>query len=399
MDRISATSTRAGGGVDRPGPYLSIVACSRNDGHGENLIERMQLFINGIADQAGRYCLDCELILVDWNPPPDKPGLAEALQYPDGGGHLASRVIVVPPELHARLPHADVLPLFQMLAKNVGIRRARGRMVLSTNIDILFPDQLMEWLAKGDLDHDALYRVDRADIKVPFGTPAASDLACVRTLPPVRVHRRDGTYDGANHRVIPLYASLADILRYRYLHRWRSGSPPEVRPAKPARQLATPWDRLSDVTVKAWRLTTLRKPHVLACGDFTLMSRDNWMLVGGHAEWPMYSWNLDALLLYQARAFGIREINLPAHCAVMHMDHSKGSGWTPDGAGELFARMTERGVPVLTDDRLAAETRELGLTTLRRRRPLVYNRPDWGCAGAAVDEILLPASRHTAPAS
>ena len=71
------------------------------------------------------------------NPPADKPPLVEALQWPADLGPCVVRVITVPHEIHARMAHSDALPLFQMIAKNVGIRRARGKFVLATNI----PDQ------------------------------------------------------------------------------------------------------------------------------------------------------------------------------------------------------------------------------------------------------------------
>ena len=62
-------------------PHLSIVAASRNDDHGGNLFERMQLFVDGLADQARRFDMPTELVLVEWNPPADRPSLAEALRW------------------------------------------------------------------------------------------------------------------------------------------------------------------------------------------------------------------------------------------------------------------------------------------------------------------------------
>jgi hypothetical protein len=378
----------------RRSPYLSIVACSRNDGHGENLIERMQLFVDGIADQAERFRLDCELILVDWNPPEGRPGLAEVLRYPEAGGFLTSRVVVVPPEVHAELPHAEALPLYQMIAKNVGIRRARGRMVLSTNVDILFPDALIAWLARGELDEDALYRTDRADICVPFQVSEVVDPATARGLRPLRVNRRNGTHDADGHRVIPIYTSPLDLARYqggRLLSRKRGR---ELRPGKPGAASSTQKLRVLRIAGKVARTFTVSKPHLNACGDFTLLSRDNWLRIGGHAEWPIYSWNLDALLLYQARAHGIGEIDLPRPFTVLHMDHSKGSGWTPEGAVDLFARMSARGIPVLTDDGLMGEVRRLGLGPMRRARPRQFSPETWGYAGLTLDQRTFP---ETAP--
>ena len=56
----------------------------------------------------------------------------------------------MPSELHARYPHGDALPLYQMIAKNVGIRRARGQFVLATNIDILFSNELASISRRAD---------------------------------------------------------------------------------------------------------------------------------------------------------------------------------------------------------------------------------------------------------
>jgi hypothetical protein len=286
------------------------------------------------------------------------------------------------------LPHSDALPLFQMIAKNVGIRRARSRMVLSTNIDILFPDALIGWLTGGDVNEDALYRVDRADIKVHFGTPQASDLSALRSTAPMRVNRQDGIYDADGQRIVPLYTGIPDFVRYRWTQFRHAEHARQVRPALPTGAGQTALRRAVGDARKAWRLATLRKPHLNACGDFTMMSRDNWLRIGGHAEWAMYSWNIDALLLYQARAHGIREVDLPEPFTVLHMDHSRGSGWTPDGAGDLFTRMATRSIPVLTDDGLVAEAHRLGLGVGRRRRPRRYNADSWGFADQPLSDSI-----------
>jgi hypothetical protein len=103
----------------------------------------------------------------------------------------------------------------------------------------------------------------------------------------------------------------------------------------------------------------------------------------------MYSWNLDALLLYQARAHGIPEVDLPDEFTVLHMDHSKGSGWSPDGAGDLFHRMAARGVPVLTDEGLVAEIRRLGIGPARRHQPRQYNPDSWGYGDLQLPDIAV----------
>jgi hypothetical protein len=175
-------------------PYLSVVATSRNDDHGGRLLHRMQVFIDGFIEQCKRHRLDAELILVEWNPPPERPRLAAALRWPSEPGPCRVRIIEVPPDVHRRFRFFDCLPLFQMIAKNVGIRRARGQFVLATNIDILFSDELMRFLASRRLDGGRMYRIDRHDVMpdVPLEASLDEQLAFCRSHL-LRIHTRDGS--------------------------------------------------------------------------------------------------------------------------------------------------------------------------------------------------------------
>src|SRR5258705_4390417 len=78
-----------------------------------------------------------------------------------------------------------------MIAKNVGIRRARGNFILATNIDIVFSDELMQFIARKKLDPKKIYRVDRYDIQ----SGLSNDLTLDETLEyawanPIRAHHR-----------------------------------------------------------------------------------------------------------------------------------------------------------------------------------------------------------------
>jgi hypothetical protein len=190
-------------------PYLSVVVATRNDDHGVDLLRRTQIFLDGLAAQARRHRVDTELIVVEWNPPADRPPLAEALVWPPSDGFFSARVVTVPERVHRGLDHSDRLLLFQMIAKNVGIRRAHGEFILATNVDLLFSDELMSFLAQRVLRHDRLYRVDRYDAAsdVPYPAPVAEQLAwCDRHL--VRICRREGTYDLVGNRVYRIYEDI-----------------------------------------------------------------------------------------------------------------------------------------------------------------------------------------------
>jgi len=177
-------------------PYLSIVVTARNDDHGGNLLHRMQAFTSGWISQAIRYSIPSELIIVEWNPPPDKPRLAEALEWPSDLGACQVRIIEVPQELHARFAHGDALPLYQMVAKNVGILRARGEFVLATNIDILFSNELACFFAARRLQRGRMYRIDRHDAMsdIPRDGSLDEQLEYCRTHL-IRVNVREGTYN------------------------------------------------------------------------------------------------------------------------------------------------------------------------------------------------------------
>jgi hypothetical protein len=398
-------------------PYLSVVATSRNDDHGGKMLERMQLFVNGLTAQCDRHRLDCELVLVDWNPPTDRAGLADALTWPAGEGYLAVRVIQVPHSYHAKLAHSDKLPLFQMIAKNVGIRRARALFVLATNVDVLLSEPLMEALARRDLDPSTLYRADRYDISDgidPFWPIEAQLVYCESHV--TLVNELEGSRDlrtGHFDRVQPpqlrwtkraprRVRAAARVLVYswysvrRSVRRFIAGADgPSSAPGSSARPGLLETARRKALAVEdAWNgeLANLRL-HTNASGDFTLMSREAWIKAGGYPELEMYSMHLDGLILYQAHYAGIAEIDLPY--PLYHVEHGGGFRPQANGGNPLYRRLDEAGIPRITDDQLRAWIREMR----KKGRPIPFNDESWGLAHETLPERdieLAPAVPTTA---
>jgi hypothetical protein len=176
-------------------PYVSVVATSRNDDHGGGMLRRMQIFVNAWIDQCRRHDLASELVLVEWNPPAERESLSEVLRWPADPGPCAVRIVTVPEAFHRRYRHSDSLPLFQMIAKNAGIRRARAPFVLSTNVDILFGDALVSFLAARRLEKGRFYRIDRSDAmgEVPLEADVVEQLEYCRTHL-LRVNEREATF-------------------------------------------------------------------------------------------------------------------------------------------------------------------------------------------------------------
>lgn len=522
-----------------PDPYLSLVVTSRNDNHGGTLLRRMQTFVNALIGQCKRHGLCAELVIVEWNPPADRPPLAEALHWPADTGPCQVRIIEVPRELHARYKFAKELPLYQMIAKNVGIRRARGQFVVATNIDILLSDELMQYLARGGLKRHRMYRIDRHDAMtdVPVDAPVEEQLAYCRTHL-LRLNARDGTFHltpdgrptlGPNdiaspeagvvfgrawygvernpqgevfrwvgddavmlvqspmgrsralcleiepgpgvrsepfdlrilneegltvargrvegrrliHLALPLERGRAHGFRFlttgggellagdprimnfrvfRCFWSWpvRSVAPP-VAEAPPGYNLTVRfpslyalvrWSRTGRVLRAAWErwapeslrrvhkpLALLGKPgagrvppihlHTNGCGDFTLMAREHWFELGAYPELDAFSLHLDSLFCFMAHHGGVVEEVLTDPMRIYHIEHSAGSGWTPEGADKLMERITAKGIACLDTQ----EVLDWASDMRQHDRAATFNGPDWGLAGEQLPETLIPGAR------
>jgi len=337
-------------------PLLSIVVTSRNDDHGGNALRRMQLFVSSLLQQLTRHNLDSELIIVEWNPPLDRPRLVDVLKWPSKPGSCAVRIIEVPAEIHRRFDHSEKLPLFQMIAKNVGIRRAQGRFVLATNIDILFSDEMMRFLASDQLVDRCFYRVDRYDVPsdIPDDVSIDEQLKyCWQNV--LRINRRNDTRvlgnGGFNLRrlVKDARSSLREIRRI-------------IRGEE-------------------------QPLHTNACGDFTLMAREHWFAVRGYAEFELYSFWIDSLLCYAAHYAGAKEAVLKDPMRIYHIEHSLGSGWTPGPGGELLNRRLEvAGIPQLSGNQYAVWVKQMR----KQRQPIIFNESQaWGLANESLPETII----------
>jgi hypothetical protein len=139
-------------------PYISVVIVGRNDDYGVNFLSRINTFIRSLDYQIRNYPDLFELIIVEWNPLPDRAPLKDVIVSVE---NLKLRIITVSPEIHNGINHPA--PVLEYYGKNAGIRRAHGEFVLTTNPDIIFSDQLIESLSQKILIKDLYYRADRYD--------------------------------------------------------------------------------------------------------------------------------------------------------------------------------------------------------------------------------------------
>jgi hypothetical protein len=151
---------------DADPPYLSIVLTGRNDNFGGDFTERFIRALRFNHEQLAAAGVSHEFVLVEWSPLPGKPYLASVVEDACQGmvpTHLVS--FVVDPAYHDAFSMNPRLAFQEFIAKNVGVRRSRGRFILTTNTDIYLGRAVVARLAAGDLEARRLYRAVRVDLR------------------------------------------------------------------------------------------------------------------------------------------------------------------------------------------------------------------------------------------
>lgn len=337
-------------------PYLSIIATTRNDDHGGDLLRRTQAFLNSVYYQAKRSGLPLELILVEWNPPADRPLLKDVLVPPAEDVPVVLRIIVVPEEVHNTYNFSKALAMYQMTAKNVGIRRAKGEFILCTNIDILFTDQCFEILAKRQLKKGTYYRTNRCD--VPKEVMDIDSLQDQLDFCEKNIIRRMGKTNRQESVSLPSFLywfpRVAAIVNSVWLFFWKLSHPGQF-----------PYFRMDTVT----------------CGDFTLMSKEDWMKIDGYVELDMYSIHIDTMALWSCVALGMKQEIFPYYACVYHIDHY--NGWESDDVIKTIRFLADK--PSLDYSIIHRG----GMKMVENGTNWGLNKEDWGWANEQFQEYEL----------
>ena len=303
-----------------------------------------------------------------------RPPLAEELRFPDDKGPCAIRIIQVPPEIHSQYKHASDLPLYQMIGKNVGIKRALGEFVLATNIDIFFPDSLICFM-RDKLEKGVLYRSDRLDIpnELPL-TESFDDLLAFCQDEHFRINGKFGTQ---NLNPPPFFFKSALKAFFTKTAASIKSKSKKITSSKAWKALFLAW---REMFINRFHLFFYPQLHLNGCGDFTLLSNDDWQKLRGYPEWDMFSFHIDSVLLFQAYYHGIREIDLPREMSIYHIEH--GSGYSAEAAKSLFQRLDEKGIAYLKYLDFLRVIRKLRLS----KTPIVYNDEHWGLSQFELEE-------------
>ncbi|UBF24119.1 hypothetical protein K9N68_20625 [Kovacikia minuta CCNUW1] len=286
-------------------------------------------------------------------------------------------------------------------------------------LDLLFSDELFKFLASRQLESGKMYRLDRYDVcsDVPLESSLDEQLEyCKHNL--LRINRCDGMEyiqvkdTQAEEEIVPIAptppawqekipdAALPTLAQLRNIY--KKLLPTSIKDAI-LRQL--PPDAI-DWLIRQQLLAVKPPPppeaveleaaiaepdpphprlHTNACGDFTLLSKADWLALRGYAEFEMYSFHIDSVFCYTAAYAGIEEVILEDPMRMYHIEH--GGGWTPETEKDLDQRLATRKIPKMTYEQLLAVMDVLKLQRQGKRTfENIFNNENWGLADETLPE-------------
>jgi hypothetical protein len=146
-------------------PYVSIVITGRNDGHGGDFVRRFLATLAFNHRELSARGVAHEFVHVEWAPIAGAPLLADVVDERCPASLAAVfRTIIVDAAYQDVLTLNPRVTYLEYVAKNVGLRRARGEYVIVTNCDIFFGRRILERLERRDLQAEVVYRAPRWDL-------------------------------------------------------------------------------------------------------------------------------------------------------------------------------------------------------------------------------------------
>jgi hypothetical protein len=248
---------------------ISAVIVSRNDNYGGHLNERASYCLQSSIDTYD------EVIYVDWNSP-TKSLLYDISKNINFKGNL--KHIVISPEIASILttydPYASVC--CEVLGRNIGIRRATGDYIVSTNIDIIAPkrNKLEEIIST--LEPNTFYTFSRRNTNIP------------EIL----------NFHGNDEFMYQDYDKLREYL---------------------ITENKQPLEAIND-----------NCSLINCCGDFQIAPKEIWNHVKGFEEELVYSMYSDSNVHKKAMYYGYN-VKALFDLEFYHIDHGKGGGGFLDG--------------------------------------------------------------------
>lgn len=410
-------------------PYLTLVLASRNDNYGgEDAASRIRASLRWTDRMAQRYGIAVEMIVVEWNPPPGQPLLWTVL--PLLPNVQCVRIITVPTWVHEdwsarhRREGKQYPPVHEFLAKNIGIRRARGKWLMPQALDTLMSEMWWKDVADGLLERsERAYQLDALANPLVFQPGQGWDLEDdMRIWTSFLQKDRDRDWYRQRYNNMfkgrGLWREMQDDARLnavstdslhddwdkidgrrrviRVLHRMaRIDSDvalserdvvymtPEKVEQKLAEKVLRIWGEyecpykpqplhlmalgyLNSCYFSMRHMSLRREPFEQASGDFTLMRTSTWRAVKGYTEQSSYA-HFDSAFVNRMLRLGFAQHVYAYPRVIWHQGHK----------GGLAQRMANY-YSIMTDFRLF------------RSDPLCMNNPDdWGMRDYTFPEVIF----------
>ncbi len=289
--------------------YLSIVLCGRNDNYGGDFIARLQRSLNYYIKYFNYYKIRTELVFVNYNPVPENPPITALVKWPSSEW-VSIKIITVPPAVHQSLTDEKIrktYPVFEFIAKNIGIRRATGKFILATNADILFSKSLFEFLAQKSLQSKVLYRCDRLDFKAKKIGSDFNEENIYKNI--FKVYMQGGTF--TKYFPLPTKHWINLCRKYNAFRKF-------VYSKSSRSKILTSLPVFNQVKKQEFFLFNY---PCNASGDFTLLDKKSWNQLSGYPEDTWSSAHPDSLFLMRAvhSNIKIKLLDTP----IYHQDHAR----------------------------------------------------------------------------
>ncbi|MFQ6610520.1 MAG: hypothetical protein ACE5D7_06945 [Fidelibacterota bacterium] len=344
-------------------PYLSIVMVGRNDNYGIDFNYRLQNCLTWTIRNTEKFGIPAEIVFVNYNPVKENPAIPDIINLPEKLQFTTIRFITVSEVVHERFSDPKkrrIVPLYEYIAKNIGIRRAKGEFILSANPDILIHPKIFKIISKRKLKMDSYYRCDRCDFSkfdIDFNQSDEKILAKLDQ------HTFKFVIKGLNHKRKSIKEKLRLIRVKTSFSNFKNRN--MIRIEKIANYFS--WPVIYDYLPM--------KYHTNCSGDFMLIHKSHWFDLHGYPENTYLAIHTDALFVIIAASSGLKEVifSKPA----FHQDHERRYKHDGDNEDEDIRKMFEY---------MNIE----GLKMDEAKKPIIYNDENWGCNQVPLEEKVYP---------
>jgi len=365
----------------------SFIVASRNDNHGGNMRAKNIFFINRWLHSIKKYNLNCELIIVDWN---SKIPLRKIIKTSLSKKKETIKIIEVPARIHEKIKNSKKINFFQMIAKNVGARRANGKFLIFTNVDIIFSEKFFSYLKNNTIKNETIYRTNRHDVDLKNLKKYLISEDIIEKLT-THIQKINYTYDIKKNKKIYLRKTFINLLIQLgrnalhisllicinfidFLANLIKLKTPNIKLLKLKKIILNNLKLFKDM-FNINNLKTLfdKKLHTNACGDFTMIDKKSFYKMSGYNEFEGFSWHIDSLLLFKAYYyFKLNFINLKF--PIYHINHEPGKTYSENKKISI-KKIKRIKLDFITDEKL------LNLIKNYRLKKLDNNdKKNWGLA-------------------